>query len=395
MLRSVQDLDADEKRVLVRVDFNVPIKDGIVDDDTRIKAAIPTIEYLLKRNSKIILMSHLGRPKGEIDESLRMRPVGEHLSRLLNQPVTLLSDCIGSHVNQTVHSMDSGEIVLLENLRFHSGEKENDPNFARSLADLADLFINDAFGTAHRAHASTTGVAGLLPSAAGLLLQREIEILDGMLESPKRPYWALIGGAKVADKISVLKNLISRVDGIMIGGGAAFTFLHAAGKSIGKSLLDNTILHEIPEMLKIAEQRGVEFLLPRDVVVASSLEDGVSTSVVSVDEIPADQIGLDIGPKTVEMFADKIAQTGSLLWAGPLGAFENPLFAKGSFDIAKAISGFTTTFALIGGGDTASCFVHSKALQTPNIHISTGGGATLAYLSGKELPALQALKKQV
>lgn len=393
MIKSIRDLDLNEKRVLVRVDFNVPLKDGEVADDTRIRAALPTIQHLLDRNAKVILMSHLGRPKEGPDDELRLAPVGKYLSRLIERPVQLLADCIGPEVEQAVNSLNPGEIILLENLRFHKGEKANDSGFAASLAKLGDIFVNDAFGTAHRAHASTSGIASHLESAIGLLLENELHALGVLLENPEQPYWAMIGGAKLADKIGVLRHLITKVDGIMIGGGAAFTFLHAQGIQIGKSLLDESMLSEVPELLGKAEEHGVEILLPVDVVIAPALKEGVWTAVVPASEIPENRLGLDIGPDTVKLFSEKIAAARSLLWAGPLGAFENPLFADGSFEIAKAISRNDSAFSVVGGGDTAACFMQSGAQETPNIHISTGGGASLAFLGGEELPALQALEK--
>jgi len=393
MLRTLKSLDLRGRRVLVRVDFNVPLKEGRVADDTRLRAALPTIQYLREKRAKVILMSHLGRPKGKPTPELRMDPIAGRLSELLGAPVRKLDDCIGEGVEDEVKRLKPGEVALLENLRFHPGETANDPEFSKKLARLGDLFINDAFGTAHRAHASTLGVAQHLPSAAGLLVEREVKALSRLLDGPGRPYWALVGGAKLKDKIWVLSDLLPRVDGFMIGGAVAFSFLRAQGLSVGKSLVDEELVPQAEKFLKEARSRGAQVLLPEDVVVADELSPNAKPRVVAAGEIPDGVMGLDIGPKTVERFAAKIKAAKTLLWAGPLGAFEAPPFSEGTFQIARVIAESPGTYAVIGGGDTAAAFKASGVKEAGHIYVSTGGGATLAFLGGRELPALEALKR--
>jgi phosphoglycerate kinase len=392
MLRTLKDLGLQGRRVLVRVDFNVPLKEGRVADDTRLRAALPTIKYLQEKQARIILMSHLGRPKGKPVDGLRMDPVARRLAELLGMPVKKLDDCIGERIDEEIERLKPGEVVLLENLRFHPGETANDPEFSKKLARLGELFINDAFGTAHRAHASTFGVAQLLPSAAGLLLESEVKALRKLLEDPERPYWAMVGGAKLKDKIQVLSDLLSRVEGFMIGGAIAFSLLRAQGFPIGKSLIDEELIPEAEKFLKEAEAQSVEVLLPEDVVVAEELSPNAPTRVVTAAEIPEGSMGLDIGPRTVERFAAKIQGAKTLLWAGPLGAFETPPFGEGTFQIARAIARSPGTYAVIGGGDTASALNASGVKDAENIYVSTGGGAALAFLGGRTLPALEVLE---
>lgn len=361
-------------------------------DDTRLRAALPTIKYLQEKQARIILMSHLGRPKGKPVDGLRMDPVARRLAELLGMPVKKLDDCIGERIDEEIERLKPGEVVLLENLRFHPGETANDPEFSKKLARLGELFINDAFGTAHRAHASTFGVAQLLPSAAGLLLESEVKALRKLLEDPERPYWAMVGGAKLKDKIQVLSDLLSRVEGFMIGGAIAFSLLRAQGFPIGKSLIDEELIPEAEKFLKEAEAQSVEVLLPEDVVVAEELSPNAPTRVVTAAEIPEGSMGLDIGPRTVERFAAKIQGAKTLLWAGPLGAFETPPFGEGTFQIARAIARSPGTYAVIGGGDTASALNASGVKDAENIYVSTGGGAALAFLGGRTLPALEVLE---
>lgn len=390
-LRSLRDFDVEERRVLVRVDFNVPLKDGGVADDTRIRAALPTIRALRVHGARIVLMSHLGRPKGNPREELRLDPVAKRLSELLGAPVKKLHDCVGPDVEAAVSEMQPGGAVLLENLRFHPGEEANDPAFAERLARPGDLYVNDAFGTAHREHASTVGVARLLPSAAGLLLEREVEMLGRLTHDLKRPYLAMVGGAKLSGKIKVLRDLLPRVDGFLLGGGIAFTLLRARGLSVGRSLVDEALLPEAMRFFEEARARGTAVELPRDVVVAPALEPNAPTRIVPVDRIPEDQMGLDIGPETVEAFRSRIREARSLLWAGPLGAFEVPPFHEGTAQVARTIVE-SEAFAVIGGGDTAAALTAVGIEGAQNLYVSTGGGAALAFVSGRTLPALEVLR---
>jgi len=387
--KTVRDIDAAGRRVLVRVDFNVPQDaEGNITDDTRIRAALPTLQYLIDQGAKTILVSHLGRPKG-VTDSLRMDPVARRLSELLGRTVTKVNDCIGQEVALAVSRMQNGDILLLENVRFYKEEEKNDPDFARNLASIADIYVNDAFGTAHRAHASTEGVAHLLPAVAGFLMEKEIGYLGRALSNPERPFVAVLGGAKVADKIGVIENLISKVNSLLIGGGMAFTFLKALGKEIGKSLLDADSLDLARELMEKAKQAGVAFALPVDVVAADKVEEGASSQVVSVDAIPADMIGVDIGPETVQRFGAVIQNAKTVVWNGPMGVFEIKAFATGTEGIAHAMaaSGATT---IVGGGDSAAA-VEQLGYADKIAHISTGGGASLEFLEGKALPGVVAL----
>ncbi len=393
--KTIEDIEVQGKRVLVRVDFNVPQDEtGRITDDRRIRAALPTIQYLIDRGAKTILVSHLGRPKGkpEDKEKFTLKPVAERLSELLGKNVPLAPDCVGPEVETMVQAMGEGDVLLLENVRFHPEEEKNDPEFAKQLALLADLYVNDAFGTAHRAHASTEGVTKYLPGVAGCLMQKEIEYLGGALATPKRPFIAVLGGAKVKDKIPVIENLMSQVDRLIIGGGMAYTFLRAQGKEIGQSLLDAESIDFCRDMLAKA---GDKILLPVDVVVADGnpFEKGpeaVQTQVVSVDAIPADWQGVDIGPETQNRFAEAVKGASTVVWNGPMGIFEFDKFAVGTRAIAQALadSGAVT---IVGGGDSAAA-VEQLGFAEKMTHISTGGGASLEFLEGRVLPGVAALQ---
>jgi len=384
--KTIRDIDVLGKRVLVRCDFNVPLENGRITDDRRITEALPTIKYLLDHDAAVILVSHLGRPKGVTPE-FSLAPVASRLSSLLSKEVRLLPDCVGDSVSQACKALKPGDVVLLENVRFHPEEEKNDPAFAGQLADLADVYVNDAFGTAHRAHASTEGVAKYLPAVAGFLMEKEINFLGTALENPKRPFIAILGGAKVKDKIEVIENLLPKVDKLLIGGGMAFTFLKAEGDEIGKSLLDAQNL-EYAERLVTHESDKLS--LPHDVVVTPSLSNDAKTTVVAVEEIPADEIGADIGPVTIENFAALIKPAGTVVWNGPMGVFEMKPFENGTREVAKAMAecqGMT----IVGGGDTAAA-VEKFGLADKMKHVSTGGGASLEFLEGKELPGIAALQ---
>ncbi|MGC8873228.1 MAG: phosphoglycerate kinase [Chloroflexia bacterium] len=386
--KTVRDVDVRGKRVLVRVDFNVPLKEGRVGDDTRIRAALPTIRYLIDQGAAVILMSHLGRPKG-VEESLRMAPVGARLSELLGQPVQVLSDCVGPEVEAAVRAMSPGQVVLLENLRFHPEEEKNDPEFARKLAALGDLYVNDAFGTAHRAHASTEGVTHYLPAVAGFLMEEELTALGRALEAPERPFVAVLGGAKISDKIGVMRNLLGRVDALLIGGGMANTFLKAQGYAVGDSLVEEEAVPTARELLQTAHQRGVRLLLPVDVVVADAFSADAARKAVPVAEVPEGWRILDIGPRTIEAFRQALQGARTVVWNGPMGVFEFPPFAEGTRAVARAIveSG---AFSVVGGGDSVAA-VQEAGLADRIGHISTGGGASLEFLEGRVLPGVQAL----
>lgn len=386
--KTVRDVDVQGKRVLVRVDFNVPLKGGRVGDDTRIRAAVPTIRYLLDRGAAVILMSHLGRPKG-VDDALRMAPVGARLAEILGQPVQVLSDCVGPEVEAAVRAMSPGQVVLLENLRFHPEEEKNDPEFARRLAALGDLYVNDAFGTAHRAHASTEGVAHYLPAVAGFLMEAELTALGRALESPERPFVAVLGGAKISDKIGVIRNLLGRVDALLIGGGMANTFLKAQGYDVGESLVEEEAVPTAKGLLEEANRRGVRLLLPTDAVVADAFSADAARKVVPVGEVPSGWRILDIGPRTVESFRQALQGARTVVWNGPMGVFEFPPFAEGTRAVARAIVE-CGAFSIVGGGDSVAA-VQEAGLADRIGHISTGGGASLEFLEGKALPGVQAL----
>jgi phosphoglycerate kinase len=387
--RSVKDLDVSGKRVLVRVDFNVPIKDGAVTDDTRIRRALPTIRYLLEQGGQPILISHLGRPKGEPDPKYAMDPVAKRLEELLGEPVLKLDAAVGPEVEEALDGWDGRGVVLLENSRFYPGETKNDPELSGQLASLADLYVDDAFGAAHRAHATTVGVAERLPAAAGLLLEEEEDYLDGVLEDPERPFVAILGGAKVSDKLGVIRSLLGVADTLLVGGAMCFTFFKAQGHEIGNSLVEDDYLEEAK---RLVEEAGEKLVLPVDVVVADKMEEGAEAGVVGVDEIPPDKMGLDIGPRTVELFEGHISGAKTIFWNGPMGVFEIDAFAKGTEGVARAVAGASGKGAtsVIGGGDSVAA-VGKLGLEDEMSHISTGGGASLEYVEGKELPGVAAL----
>lgn len=391
MKKTVKDVDVRSKRVLVRVDYNVPLDaQGNVSDDKRITASLPTINYLLEQGARIILCSHLGRPKGEVKKEFSLAPVAKRLKELLpNVNIYFASDCIGEEAERKAAALKDGEILLLENLRFHKEEEKNDPEFAKKLASLAEIYVSDAFGTVHRAHASTAGVAAYLPAVAGFLIGKELSIMGGALENPERPFVAILGGAKVADKIGVITNLLNKCDTLLIGGGMAYTFFKAMGYEIGDSLLDAESIDLAKQLMENAKQKGVKLLLPVDTVVAKAFAADAEHMTVAANAIPAGWQGLDIGEKTRELFAAEIKNAKTVIWNGPMGVFEFPAFAKGTEAVAKACAecGGTT---IIGGGDSASA-VKKLGYADKMTHISTGGGASLEFLEGKVLPGVAAL----
>lgn len=385
--KTIRDVDVKGKRVLVRVDFNVPLKDEAVADDRRIRAALPTIQYLLDHGAAVVLMSHLGRPKGEPKPEFRMDPVARRLSELLGRSVTKLDDCVGVQVENTVNSMKPGDVILLENTRFKPGETENDALLAEGLARLGEIFVNDAFGAAHRAHASTEGVAHHLPAVAGFLMEKELTYLGRALADPERPFLAVLGGAKISDKIGVIQNLMSKVDSLLIGGGMANTFFKAQGLNMGDSLVEDEVLDTARELLASADGKLV---LPVDCVIADRFDADAEAQVVPVDQVPAGWRILDIGPASVAHFSNRLAAAQTVVWNGPMGVFEFPRFAEGTFAIARALAGLKGATTIIGGGDSAAA-VEQSGLADKMSHISTGGGASLEFLEGKELPGVAAL----
>lgn len=385
--RTVKDVSWPGKRVLVRCDFNVPLDDDRnITDDTRIRAALPTINYLLEQGAALVLCSHLGRPKGKVIEALRMDPVSARLGQLLGRPVIKLDDCVGDEVEGAVAATKPGDVVLLENLRFHAGERKNDPDFARRLAGLADAYVNDAFGTAHRAHASTAGVAEYLPAAAGFLMEKEIEFLGGAIQDPKRPFVAILGGAKISDKIGVIENLLSKADSLLVGGGMANTFLKAEGYEMGDSLVEASSVGLAGELLA---KGGDKLVLPVDVVVADAFSAEANLKLVPADGVEAGWRVLDIGPQTAKLFAGIIRDAATVVWNGPMGVFELVPFAEGTLAVARALAESSAT-TIIGGGDSVAA-VEQSGLADRMTHISTGGGASLEFLEGKELPGIAAL----
>ncbi len=384
--KTVRDVNVKGKRVLVRVDFNVPLDDGQVADDTRIRAALPTIQYLIEHGARIILMSHLGRPKGRVVEDLRLTPVAKRLAELLGRPVAMAVDCVGEEVEAAVERLRPGDVLLLENLRFHPGEEANDPEFVRRLASLGEVYVNDAFGTAHRAHASTEGVAHLLPAVAGFLMEKELNFLSKALENPEHPFVAILGGAKISDKIGVVDNLLGKVDALLIGGGMANTFLKAQGHQVGQSLVEEESLPLARELLNKA---GRKLVLPVDVVVADRFDAEAQSKIVGVEEVPAQWRILDIGPATVERFAQELYVAKTVVWNGTMGVAEFPRFAAGTRAIIETLAE-SGAITIVGGGDTAAA-VHQAGMVEKMTHVSTGGGASLELLEGKVLPGVAAL----
>ncbi len=388
--KTIKDIDMKGKRVLCRVDFNVPMNDGTVADDTRIRAAIPTIEYLSEQGAVVILASHLGRPKGKVKKELSLVPAGKRLSELIGKNVQISNEVFGENVKKQISQLQSGDIILLENVRFYPGEEQNDPQLAKELAKLADIYVNDAFGTAHRAHVSTEGVAHYLPSVAGFLMEKEIDVLGKALSQPERPFTAIIGGAKVKDKIGVIDHLLDKVDHIIIGGGLAFTFIKAQGYEIGKSLLEEDKIELAKSFIEKAKEKGVEFHMPIDVVVANEFSEDAEINVVDIDSIPADWQALDIGPKTVKRYSEVIQQSKLVVWNGPMGVFEMKPFSNGTKSVAEALANAEHTYSIIGGGDSARA-VEQFGLAHKMSHISTGGGASLEFMEGKSLPSIAVL----
>jgi phosphoglycerate kinase len=391
--KTVKDVDLRGKRVLCRVDFNVPIKDGRIGDDTRIRAALDTINYILEQEgSSLILMSHLGRPKGKVVPEYSLKPVAAHLGQLLGREVKMADDCVGATVEKQAAELQAGQVLLLENVRFHSQETANDRQFAAQLAALGQIYVNDAFGSAHRAHASTEGVAHHLPGVAGFLMEKEIRFLGGVLENPQRPFVAIIGGAKVSTKIAVLESLLTKVSSFIIGGAMAYTFLKVQGHKVGASMLEEDLLETAGDLLEKAEKQGVEVLLPVDHLVAAEFSDTAKPEYVAEVDIPEGRIGMDVGEKSLKRYTEVISPAKTLVWNGPLGVFEFPAFATGTLETAKAVAGCSGT-TVVGGGDSVAA-VKQFGLDERISHVSTGGGASLEYLEGKTLPGIQALQNK-
>ncbi|HEX6922285.1 MAG TPA: phosphoglycerate kinase [Bacillales bacterium] len=387
---TIRDVDVKGKKVFCRVDFNVPMENGEITDETRVLAALPTIQYLVAEGAKVILASHLGRPKGEAVEELRLDPVAQRLSDLLAAPVEKTDEVIGQEVTEAANKLKDGEVLLLENVRFHPGEESNAPELSEGFADLADLYVNDAFGAAHRAHASTTGIAQYIPAVAGFLLEKELNTLGTAMESPERPFTAIIGGAKVKDKIDVIDNLIGKVDNLLIGGGLAYTFIKALGYEVGKSLLEEDKITLAQSFLDKAEKIGTNLELPKDVIVADDFSNDANTQTVGIDSIPEDWEALDIGPETRQHYSDLILQSKLVIWNGPMGVFEIPAFANGTKAVAEALADAGEAFTIIGGGDSAAA-IEKFGLSASVDHVSTGGGASLELMEGKILPGVAAL----
>ena len=384
--KTIEDIDVKGKRVLVRVDFNVPLKDGVVSDDTRIKAALPTIKYLLDHGASVILASHLGRPKGGPDPKYSMKPVEKRLEELLGKPVAFAEDCMGEAAEKAAKKLKPGQVLLLENTRFHPEEEANDPAMAEELAKLADIFVNDAFGTAHRAHASTAGVTKYLPSVAGYLMEKEIQYLGKAIDDPKRPFVAILGGAKVSDKIGVIKNLLKKADSILIGGGMANTFLKAKGFEMANSLVEPEAVETAKDLLREGKDK---IHLPDDLVLGDKFDAASSVKTIKAGDVPAGWSALDVGPKTVDAFKKIIAKAGTIVWNGPMGAFELPPFAEGTFGIARAVAA-SKAVSVVGGGDSVAA-INQSGLADKITHVSTGGGASLEMLEGLLLPGVDAL----
>ena len=391
---SIDNLDLKNKRVLVRVDFNVPLDENLkITDDRRISSSLPTIKKIITDGGKAILMSHLGRPKGKVNLKYSLKPVAEKLSELLGKKVKLSPDCIGAEVKKLVQEMNPGDVLLLENLRFHEEEEKNDPEFSKQLAELGDVYVNDAFGSAHRAHASTEGVTKYIKlNASGYLMQKELDYLGSAISNPARPYCAILGGAKISGKIDVIQNLLDKVDTMIIGGGMAYTFFKAQGLEIGKSLLEEEKLEMAKELLAKISKSKVKFLLPVDITIADEFKNNSPSKIVNINEIPADKMGLDIGPKTIKLFRDELLSSKTIVWNGPMGVFEIDNFAKGTNAIAQALVEATVKGAItiVGGGDSAAA-ISKAGLDDKVSHVSTGGGASLEFLEGKILPGVVAL----
>ncbi|WP_416145607.1 phosphoglycerate kinase [Planococcus koreensis] len=386
---TMKDVDLKGKRVFCRVDFNVPMSEGKVTDDTRIRAAVPTIEYLIENGAKVILASHLGRPKGAVNEDMRLAAAGARLTELLHKQVKSLDESIGEKVEQEISAMAEGDVILLENVRFHAGEEKNDPELAKAFAALADVFVNDAFGAAHRAHASTAGIAEHLTAVSGLLLEKELDVLGKALSEPDRPFTAIIGGAKVKDKIGVIDHLLDKVDNLIIGGGLSYTFSKAQGNEVGNSLLEEDKIDLAKSFIEKAKDKGVNLYMPIDVVVAKEFSNDGETKVVGISEIPSDWMGLDIGPETAQTYADVIKNSKLVIWNGPMGVFEMSSFENGTKSVAQAMAE-TEAYTIIGGGDSAAA-VEKFNVADKMDHISTGGGASLEFMEGKDLPGVTAL----
>lgn len=390
--KTVEDIDVAGKRVLVRCDFNVPLDNGVITSDKRIVASLPTIEYLIRNNARVILCSHLGRPKGEFKSEFSLAPVAVRLSELLGQEVKMAKDVVGESARSLSASLKDSEVMLIENVRFHAEETKNDPEFSKKLAALADLYVNDAFGSAHRAHSSTTGVADYLPSACGYLIQKEISFMGGALENPKRPFVAILGGAKVSDKIGVITNLLNKCDTIIIGGGMAYTFMKALGYDIGSSLLEADRIEDAKKMMDEANAKGVKFLIPVDNKIGREYKPDTESQIIESDNIPEGWMGLDIGPRTQKMFADAIQGSGTVIWNGPMGVSEWENFAQGTIAVATAVAN-SGAISIIGGGDSAAA-IQKLGFAEKMSHISTGGGASLEFLEGKELPGIAAIDEK-
>ncbi len=392
--KSVEDIQVTGKRVLCRCDFNVPTKGGVITSDKRIVAALPTIQYLVKNGAKVILCSHMGKPKGEVKPELSLQVVADRLAELLGQPVIMAKDVAGEDAQAKAAALENGQVMLLENTRFEKGETKNDAELSKKLASMADIFVNDAFGTAHRAHSSTAGVADYLPAACGYLIEKEIGIMGKALADPERPFVAILGGAKVSDKLNVINNLLEKVDTLIIGGGMAYTFQAAKGYTVGKSLLDTEKIDYCKEMMAKAEAKGVKLLLPIDVVVADGfpnpIDGPIDVATVSASAIPDDKEGLDIGEKTRELFADAVKSAKTVVWNGPMGVFENPTLAKGTIAVAEALAA-SEAITIVGGGDSAAA-CEQLGYADKITHISTGGGASLEFLEGLELPGIACLE---
>ena len=390
---TLRDIEPTGKRVLTRVDFNVPLHDGEVSDDTRLVATLPTLRYLLHKQARLVLMSHLGRPKGGPDPKYSLKPVARRLERLLRMPIAFAEDCIGADAESRSKQLRDGEVLLLENLRFHAEEEKNDPGFARALAALGDLYVNDAFGTAHRAHASTEGVPRLLkPAAAGFLMEQELNHLGAALEHPARPFIAILGGAKISGKIDVITSLLSKVDALLIGGAMMFTFLRARGLATGRSLVEEDRVEMARQVSADAQQRGVELMLPVDCVASTATDGSAPSKVTAVDRLGPEEMGVDIGPETVKRFSERLQSAKTVLWNGPMGIFEVPAFAEGTLAVARALADATGRGAvtIVGGGDSAAA-VQQAGVAERLTHLSTGGGASLEFLEGKVLPGVAAL----